>query len=174
MLTLTLSAPARMILRASATVRMPPPTVSGMKTLARGAGDQVGHDFARIARSGDVEEHQFVRALRVVALGQFHRIARVAQTDEIDAFHNAAGSDIETRNDSFRQHQSSTKFFMTLQAHGTRLLGMKLHGIDVVVFEHRGIGMDVGASRGCGVIHRRIVAMGEVGEGALVQALEKL
>jgi hypothetical protein len=41
-------------------------------------------------RGGDVEEHQLVRALRVVALGQLHRIAGVAQPDEVGSLHDAA------------------------------------------------------------------------------------
>ena len=49
------------------------------ENLARGARHHVGHDFARIAGSGDVEKNQFVRALAVIALGQLHRIARIAQ-----------------------------------------------------------------------------------------------
>ena len=108
--TLTLSAPDIRILRASATDRMPPPTVSGMKTSPRGARHNIRHDVARVAGRRDVEKHQFVRALVVIALGEFHRIARVAQVDEVDAFDHAAAGDIETGNDALGQHcYSSTK-----------------------------------------------------------------
>ena len=69
--------------------------------LARGAGHYVRHDFAGIARGGDVEEDQFVGALLVVAIGQFDGIARIAQVDEVDAFDDAAGGDVETGNDAF-------------------------------------------------------------------------
>ena len=44
--------------------------------LARGAGHHVGHDFAGVARGGDVEEDQLVGAVAVVAVGQFHRDRR--------------------------------------------------------------------------------------------------
>ena len=70
------------------------------ENLARGARDHVDHGVAIVARRGDVEEHQFVGALLVVARGEFHRIARVAQVDEVDALDHAAGGDVETGNDA--------------------------------------------------------------------------
>ena len=79
------------------------------ENLAGGAGDHVDHGVAIVAGSGDVEEHQFVGALLVVARGEFHGIARIAQVDEVDALDHASGGDVETRNDSFCQHQLSTK-----------------------------------------------------------------
>ena len=72
--------------------------------LARGAGDHVGHDVARVARSGDVEEDQFVGALLVVAVGEFDGIAGIAQVDEVDALDDAAAGDVETGNDALGQH----------------------------------------------------------------------
>ena len=67
---------------------------------AGGPRDHVDHGVAVVARSGDVEEHQFVGALLVVARGEFHGISRIAQIDEVDAFDHAAGGHVETRNDS--------------------------------------------------------------------------
>ena len=72
--------------------------------LARGAGHHVHHGVALVARCGDVEEDQFVGALLVVAVGQLHRIAGIAQVDEVDALDHAAGGDIETGNDAFGEH----------------------------------------------------------------------
>ena len=68
---------------------------------ARGARDDIRHDFARIAGGRYVEEDQFVGAVAIVAVGQFHGIARIAQVDEIDALYDAAAGDIQTRNDPF-------------------------------------------------------------------------
>ena len=76
-----------------------------MKTLRAVRGDDVGHDGASVARGCDVEEDQFVGALLVVAVGQFDRIAGVAQVHEVDAFDYAAGRDVETGDDSFGQHR---------------------------------------------------------------------
>ena len=69
--------------------------------LARRARHHVRHDVARVAGRGDVEEDQFVGAIAVVAVGQFHGVARIAQVDEVDALDDAAAGDIETGNDSF-------------------------------------------------------------------------
>ena len=69
--------------------------------LARGAGDDVGHDFAGVAGGGDVEEDQFVGALAVVAVGQFDGVAGIAQVDEVDALDDAAAGDVETGDDAF-------------------------------------------------------------------------
>ncbi len=71
-----------MIFRASATRPNSAADRKRNEHLPRGSRDQIGHDLARIAGGGDVEKHQLIRALRVVALGQFDRIARIAQTDE--------------------------------------------------------------------------------------------
>ena len=56
---------------------------------------------AGVARGGDVEEDEFVGALLVVAIGQFDGIARIAQVDEVNAFDDAAGGDVEAGDDSF-------------------------------------------------------------------------
>ncbi|MFN8217171.1 MAG: hypothetical protein U0R71_11310 [Solirubrobacterales bacterium] len=77
-MTETLSAPASSTAWASATERMPPPIVNGMKTLSavRRASSTIVSLFVG---GGDVEEDQLVGALGVVALGQLHRVAGVAQ-----------------------------------------------------------------------------------------------
>ncbi len=70
----------------------------------------------------------------VVALGQFHRIARVAQSDEVHALHHAAAGDIETGNNSLGQHRYSlNEIAHDLQSQRPRLLGMKLHAEDIVL-----------------------------------------
>ena len=58
---------------------------------------------------GDVEEHHFVRALLVVAEGEFHGVADVAQAAllgdaELDAARDMAVVDVETRDDTFCNH----------------------------------------------------------------------
>ena len=81
-------------------MRMPPPTVSGMKTFAGGAGDHVDHGVASVTGRGDIEEHQFVGALLVIARGEFHGIAGVAQVDEVHAFDHASAGDIQARDNA--------------------------------------------------------------------------
>ena len=103
-LKLTLSAPALSSRRTSATVRTPPPTVSGMKTCDATASMIVQDQVALVAGRGDVEEGQLVGALLVVAGGDLDRIAGVAQLDEVDALDDAAGGDVEAGNDSFGEH----------------------------------------------------------------------
>ena len=55
-------------------------------------------------RGGDVEEHELVGALGVVALGELDRVARVAQIDEVRALDDAAGVDVEAGNDALEMH----------------------------------------------------------------------
>ena len=75
----TLSAPARSSRSTSATLRTPPPTVSGMNTCSA-VRRTTSYMVSRPPRGrGDVEEHQLVGAFGVVGGGQLHRVAGVAQ-----------------------------------------------------------------------------------------------
>ncbi len=140
-LTETLSAPDIRMRRASATERMPPPTASGMNTLRAVRATTSGHDFAGVARCGDVEKDQLVGALAIVAIGQFDRIAGIAQVDEVDALDHAAAGDVETGNDAFGEHSLQLhEIPHDPQSDRPGFLGMKLHAEDVARFEHRGVG----------------------------------
>ncbi len=76
-----------------------------------GARDYLHHGVAVVARRRDVQKHQLVGALLVVARREFHRISRVAQVHEIDALDHASLGDVETGDDALGQHaQLSTKF----------------------------------------------------------------
>ena len=48
---------------------------------------------------GDIEEHQLVGARRIIARGSLHRIAGVAQADEIHALHHPAVGNVEAGDD---------------------------------------------------------------------------
>jgi hypothetical protein len=61
--------------------------------------------LASLHRRGDVEEHELVRALRVVATRQLHRVARVAEALEPHALHDAAGVDVEAGDDPLGEHR---------------------------------------------------------------------
>ena len=63
------------------------------------APDHVEQNAAIFVACSDVQETQFVRARSVVGDRALHRIARVAQIDELDALHDAAVLDVETRDD---------------------------------------------------------------------------
>ena len=55
---------------------------------------------------GDVEEGELVGAGRVVSDRGLHRIAGVAQVDEIDALDHAAVLHVEAGNDADFEHQA--------------------------------------------------------------------
>ena len=81
------------------------------ETLVRGAFDDIHHRGAAMGAGGDVEENHFVRALVVVADGEFDRVADVAQFArfgfaELDAARDLAVMDVETRNDTFCDHRA--------------------------------------------------------------------
>ena len=66
--------------------------------------DDVHHRVAGVARRGDVEEHELVGALGVVARRELDRITGVADADEVDALHDAPGVDIEARDHADGEH----------------------------------------------------------------------
>ena len=55
-------------------------------------------------RGSYVEQNNLVRAGIGVSCGQLCGISGIAEIEELRAFDHAASVDIETRNDSFRQH----------------------------------------------------------------------
>ena len=63
----------------------------------------------------DIEDDEFVGAFEVVAGGEFGGVSHVAQAFEFDAFDDATGVDIKTRDDAAgeRHWTDSMKFFRT-------------------------------------------------------------
>ena len=79
------------------------------ETLVGRALDDIDHRGPAVGAGGDVEENHFVRALFVVAHGEFDGIADVAEFAgfgfaELDAASDLAVMDVETGNDSFCDH----------------------------------------------------------------------
>ena len=72
--------------------------------LLRGPLDHVVHRVAAFDRRGDVQEHELVGAVGVVARGELDRVAGVTQVLEPHAFDDAAGVDVEAGDDPLREH----------------------------------------------------------------------
>ena len=72
--------------------------------LRRNTFNQIVEQPASFNARGNVKKAKLVRALIVVALCYFNRIARIAQSDEVNAFDDASVFDIEARNDAFTEH----------------------------------------------------------------------
>ena len=105
-LTLTLSAPGvenrlRVLDRAD-----PAADRERDEDVVGGAPRERGDRVAALVRRGDVEEDELVGALGVVALGELHRVARVADVDEVRALDDAAGVDVQARDDALHVHAS--------------------------------------------------------------------
>ncbi|MCY1372555.1 hypothetical protein D9M69_597690 [compost metagenome] len=66
--------------------------------------DDVQDQVAPVAGGGDVQKRELVRTLLVVTGCDLHRIARVAQFDEVDPLDHAATGHVETGNDAFGEH----------------------------------------------------------------------
>ena len=62
------------------------------------------HRRATIARSGDIQKYQLIRALGVIHFRALDGIARVAQVQEFRSLHHATIGHIEAGNHSFGQH----------------------------------------------------------------------
>jgi hypothetical protein len=52
-------------------------------------------------RGRDVQENEFISARFVIESRLLHRVARIDEVDEVDAFYDAALVDVETRDDAF-------------------------------------------------------------------------
>ena len=81
--------------------------VKGTKTLSAVAPGELDDRLAPLVRRGDVEEDELVRAGGVVALGQLHGVARVAQVDEVRALDDAPAVDVQARDDPLEVHGPS-------------------------------------------------------------------
>src|SRR5690242_12857059 len=70
----------------------------------RRARDHVVNRVAVFVARRDIEKAEFVGAGRIIGNRRFHRIAGVAQVDEIHALDHAAILDVETGNDADLEH----------------------------------------------------------------------
>ena len=73
-----------------------------------GAAGELDDRVALLVRRGDVEEDELVGALAVVERGELDRVARVADVDEAGALHDAAGVDVEARDDPLQLHSAAS------------------------------------------------------------------
>ena len=74
-----------------------------------GAAGELDDRVALLVRRGDVEEHELVGALGVVALGELDGVAGVADVDEVRALDDAAGVDVEARDHALEVHVSQAR-----------------------------------------------------------------
>ena len=75
-----------------------------MNSSRRDRADRVGQRLARFERRGDVEDHQLVDALVVVAARERGGIPGVAQALELHAFDDAAVPDVEAGDQALGEH----------------------------------------------------------------------
>ena len=88
-------------------VRTPPADGQRDEDLFGGAPHDVVGRRALVDGRGDVEEGELVGALREVLARELDRIAHVAEVLEVDALDDAAGGDVEARDDAADEaHQS--------------------------------------------------------------------
>ena len=76
------------------------------KNLFGGARYDVEDDAAVFMRCGNVQETELISTVAVIDARDLHRISGISQFDKFNALNNASGVNIETRNDSFRQHRA--------------------------------------------------------------------
>ncbi len=77
------------------------PDAQRHEDLLGGAPHHIEHGVPVVGRGADVEKHQFVGLLLVIALRYLDRVARVAQAEGLDTFHNAAVGHIQAWNNAF-------------------------------------------------------------------------
>ena len=162
-LTLTLSAPDMQDTARIGTDRIPPPTVSGMKTL-RAVRATTSAMMSRASLDAVISRNTSSSArLLVVAVGQFDGIAGIAQVDEVDALDDAAGGDVQAGNNSFGKHRLQLHEILNdLQADGAGFLGVELHAVDVACSSAAVYGSVYVRGRRSRLGHRHVVAVREV------------
>jgi len=62
------------------------------------------HDPAAVARGGDVEKDEFVGALGIVGFSALDGVPRVSELLKLNTLDDASSVDVQTRNDSAREH----------------------------------------------------------------------
>ena len=116
----------------------------GHEELARGAAHGVEQRLAAFVRGGDVEQNDFVGAFAGVARGLRGGIAGVDEIDELHAFDDAAGVDIEAGDDALGQHAATPeKIAENLEAGCAGFFGMELHAHHVAALDGCGEWLDV-------------------------------
>ena len=78
------------------------------ENLAAGAAHDISDRVAVVARRGNVEKYDLVRALLRIEFCKLDRVSCVAQTDEIHALDHAAVLDVQTGDNAFCQHHSAS------------------------------------------------------------------
>ena len=96
----------------SSTVRMPPPTVSGMKHWSAVRSMTLDHARPPVRAGGDIKEYHFIRPLPVVAQRHLDRIAHIPQLPGLGAAELHPPGDfsvmnVQAGNDAFDQHDFS-------------------------------------------------------------------
>ena len=81
----------------------------GNGELLGGAADGFKEGGAVVARGGDVEDHEFVGALGVVAGGEFDGIAGVAEAFKVNAFDDAGAVGVEARNEAVGEAHAAAR-----------------------------------------------------------------
>ncbi len=67
--------------------------------------DQVGHDLTALVGGGNVVKDQFVRAVGLISLRLFDRIAGINVVKKLDAFDHPSPIDIKAGDDAFGEHE---------------------------------------------------------------------
>lgn len=76
----------------------------GDEELGRGSADGINQSGTVLMRSSDVEQDNFIGASFAVRGGQFGGISGIPQLLELHALDDPASGNVQTRDDSFRQH----------------------------------------------------------------------
>jgi hypothetical protein len=84
----------------------PNPAADGQRheDLLGGAANHIEHDAAVFVAGGDVEVDQLIGALALIARGNLHGIAGVAEIEKIRPLDHPPAIDIQARNDPLGQH----------------------------------------------------------------------
>ena len=81
-----------------------PAHCEGYKDSLGNSADHIRHCCPRVAGRGNIQKDQLISSRFGIGLASFHRVARVAQRDKVHTFYYSSPVDIQTGNDSFRQH----------------------------------------------------------------------
>ena len=83
------------------------------------AADHVEHDLPPFVAGRDIEKHEFVGPLALVARGDLDGIAGIAKVEEIRPLHDPPAVDIETGNNALGEHRRLVESVKRVPAAGS-------------------------------------------------------
>ena len=93
------------------------------KTDFRSSSDDIQYDATLFVTGGNIEEDEFIRTVLFIPSRDLHGITGIAQVQEVHAFYDASGMNVQARDNAFGKHElRATNQEVTMTSRVTLLL----------------------------------------------------